>query len=171
MASARKKPSSAKLHKSRTRIQSSRLAHTKETNRKLFFATKRAILTIIILTMLVVVLATLLSSFSSPERVVKQKIEAIASDYYENYFYPQLTAIDEMQNASTLTEKMKRYTSSGFAKVTLRQLLLFDGERYAEAAAILTTYCDENQTFVQIFPESPFGRTNYHIDYHYSCDF
>ena len=170
-SSKRKKNNSIFLHTPHTRVQTSRLARSRETNRKVYSASKRIVLVVIVLAMLMVVLAILLNIFSDPERVVKRKIEAITADYYENYFYPQITAVSEMQNSNNLAEKMKRYETPGFAEVSLRQLLLFDNERYAEAASILTTYCDENKTSVQIFPESPFGKTDYHVKYHYSCNF
>lgn len=170
-SSKRKKNNSIFLHTPHTRVQTSRIARSRATNRKVYSTSKRIILVVIVLAMLMVALAVLLKIFSNPERVVKRKIETIAADYYENYFYPQITAVSEMQNSNKLTEKMKRYETSGFTEVSLRQLLLFDNERYADAATILTTYCDENKTYVQFFPESPFEKTNYHVKYSYSCNF
>ena len=159
--------SSHNFHASRSAAKSSRLAHRQKTSRRIFHTTKRSILTVIISAMLVVILAVLLSTFSSPERVVKSKIESIATDYYENYFYPEITT----DNSTPLSQIMSRYEKPGFAKVTLRQLLLFDNGRYNSAATTLTKYCDENATFIQIFPTSPFSKTDYRIDYHYSCTF
>ena len=169
--SKHKKNSSTKLHASRTRIMPSKLARKREVNRKFYATARYTILAIIVITMLLVTLSALLKLFSNPERIVKQKIEAITTDYYENYFYPQLTAENEIQNSTNLAKNMERYTTVGFSIVTLRQLLLLDGMRYAEATDILTTYCDENKTYIQIFPEPPFEKTNYHVDYHYSCEF
>ena len=170
-SSNHKKTGSAFLHIPRTRVQSSKLSRSKATNHKIFSASRHIILIVIIMAMLMVVLAILSRAFLTPERIVKQKIEAITTDYYENYFYPQFTAVAEMQNPNILAEKMKRYETPGFSTITLRQLLLFDNQRYATAADILTAYCDENKTYMQIFPEPPFEKTNYRVEYHYSCDF
>lgn len=164
-----KNKNSNRLHASRTRIKLSNLAQAKRTDRKIFDAARRTILTTIIATMLIVILAVLLTQFSSPERVVKQKITDIVADYYENYYYPQL--VGTANQDTSLDQIMSHYTKSGFARITLRQLLLFDNERYAKSADTITTYCDEDSTFVQIFPESPFGKSDYRIDYHYSCTF
>lgn len=161
------KNSSHNFHASRNTVKPSRLARKQKSSRRVFKITKRSILTVIILAMLVVILAVLLSTFASPERVVKSKVESIATDYYENYFYPEITE----GNSTPLSQIMERYEESGFAKVTLRQLLLFDGGRHTSSTAALTAYCDENATFIQIFPTPPFSKTDYHIDYHYSCTF
>lgn len=170
MASDRKK-NSAFLHIPRPRAKSSNLAHSKETSRKAYSISRRAILVVIVMAMLAVVLAVLSKYFLTPEYIVKNKIENITKDYYENYYYPQLTALVEMQDPISLAETMERYVTPGFARITLRQILLFDNERYAEAKNILTTYCNENATYIQIFPEAPFEKTDYHVEYHYSCDF
>ena len=150
-----------------TKISTSRNTRNQQKSRRIFTVAKRSILTVIVLAMLVVVLALLLMFFLKPERLVKSKIEAMSADYYENYFYPNVTK----DNSASLEEIMKRYEIPGFAMVSLRQLLLYDNEKNADAAKTLTTYCDENTTYIQIFPEAPYGKTNYHINYHYSCTF
>ena len=167
MAKVKHKNQSAKFHNSRMEFKSSHLSRAKTRDRRIFSTARKSILAIIILATLTVILTILLSYFTNPERIVKSKIPAIATDYYENYFYPEITA----DSTKPLDEIMSRYVTTGFARVTLRQLLLFDGERHAEAAAVLATYCDTNDTFVQFFPESPFGKTDYRVDYHYSCTF
>ena len=121
-------------------------------------------LAIIIFTTAIVTFFVVFTILSlKPEGSIKRQIEAIAADYYENYFYPKLT--------SSGTKNLNRYTSSGFARVSLRQLLLFDNERYKKSAPLITKYCNENKTFVQFFPEPPFNKNNYHAEYHYSCEF
>lgn len=158
-----------KIVKKPPKITKSRLARSKEFSRKSAIVTRRTILTVIILAMLTVILAVLFGTFQSPERVVKQKIESIAADYYENYFYDKNESY--ATDATAFTNMMQKYVDNGFSKVTLRQLLLFDGRRHAESAAILTTYCDENETSVQFFPEEPFGKTDYRAEVTYSCIF
>lgn len=166
MIKPKNKNGSSSFHTSRTRIKSSHIAHTKKLDRKIFKSSKRAVLTVIALAMLTVILTVLLSILSSPEHVVKTKISEITTDYYENYFYPHLTESD-----TPLDETMSHYTEVGFSRVSLRQLLLFDSERYAGAASTITAYCDENETFIQIYPEPPFSSSDYRIDYHYACIF
>jgi|GEM_PF-932666 len=163
-------------------------------------AAKGTVLTVIVLAMLTVVLAVFFQSLADPERIAKQSVEKIASDYYENYLYETIlstnsiseTALSETATSEAgsetadsadpsematpsasekLAKIMSRYEKNGFAKVTLRQLLLYDSEKDPAATAILDTYCDENETSVRFIPDPPFGRKNYHIEYTYSCTF
>ena len=160
---------SAKIHLARPRVKISNPSVAKKRSRKLFHATKRAVLVVIVLAMMAVILTVLFSNFASPERTIKRKIESIATDYYENYFYDSILSYGTTEQ--NLQNLLGRYVENGFAIVSLRQLLLFDSERHSESATILTAYCDENTTFIRIYPDPPFSRTNYHIDYHYNCNF
>lgn len=161
------KTSSTKVHTVRTRL--SRRSRLSERDRKLFLVSKRAILTIIVLAMLVVILAVLASIFSNPEALVKSKIESITADYYESYFYPRIETYGTTDKS--LADIMSRYTETGFSKVTLRQLLLFDSERYASSTAFLSEYCDIESTYVKIYPEPPYTKSDYRTEYHYTCTF
>ena len=133
----------------------------KRRDQRVFVIAKRSVLAIIVLAMLSVVLTLLFTSFTQPEKVVTSKIERIVADYYENYFYDRIKDYSNLDN----------YTESGFSRVTLRQLLLFDSERHAKETSLLSQYCDTESTYVRIFPEEPFERHDYHVDYHYACTF
>lgn len=159
--SAIKNKKSSKIHIKNPVKRLSRRVKMKERDRRLFLIAKRSALSVIALAMLVVILALLFVSFTKPEKVVTAKIEAITADYYENYFY------DRIKDYSNLGS----YTENGFSKVTLRQLLLFDSERHANDASLLNEYCDTEATYVRIYPEEPFAKTDYHVDYHYACTF
>lgn len=168
MAKVKNKNASAKFHTSRTRIQSSHLAHSKLRDRQIFDTAKRSVLTIIILSMLVVILTVLLSNFQNPTSIVKRQIEFIANSYYEDYFYPNL--VSNSSDQTSFAETMSRYTTSGFAKIPLRQLLLYDGTNHTYATTI-NTYCDKNSTFIHFYPTPPFQKTDYRVEYTYSCTF
>ena len=130
---------------------------------------KRTIVTVIILAILMVILAVLAYIFYTPERIVKLKIENIATDYYENFFYQDIVKYKTTE--SQLTATMQKYEQKGFAKVALQQLLLYDNQKHADAASTLKEYCDETQTYITIYPEYPYGQKDYRIDYNYSCEF
>lgn len=135
---------------------------------------RRVILVVIGLAGLTVILATLAQAIFTPENTVKSNVEAIVRDYYENYFYAEIIAENQTATGEpkkSLDEIMSRYQEPGFAKVPLRQLLLYDEQKYAGTTAILDTYCSLDQTYVKIYPDPPFEKTDYHVDYHYSCDF
>ena len=152
---------SSKVH---TRNPVKRMEQKKKQEKRenrIFVIARRSILVVIVLAMMAVILLLLFTSFTKPERTVTNKIESITADYYENYFYDRIKDYDNLKN----------YTEHGFSKVTLRQLLLFDSERHADAADLLNKYCDGEKTYVKIYPEAPFGNKNYHVEYYYACTF
>ena len=118
---------------------------------------------------MVVVLALITSFFNKPENIIKSKIVAIAEDYYENYFYEKI--LENTPSDKSMSEVMHRYEKKGFTAVSLRQLMLFDGKRHAEAEAVLYNYCDPDDTEVHFYPEEPFGVKDYRVEYKYACIF
>ena len=161
------KSAGAKIHNQKARL--SRRSRANERQKRVFRISRRVVLIVIALAMLAVALALLISTFSNPKSLVTSKIESIIADYYENYFYPRIE--NNGTTKKSLAEILSRYTETGFSRVTLRQLLLFDSERYADSTTFLTKYCDPESTYVKIYPDEPFGKSNYHVDYHYTCTF
>ncbi len=155
MASVRNKYST-KLHQARTHFATSR---TKTPAQKI-------ILIIIVLATLAVFIALLYSFIFNAERITKSKISHLATDYYENYFYPNLSPNDK-----NMSDVLKRYTDIGLAKVSLRQLILSNQNLSQQDIDYLQKYCDENNTFAQFFPTEPFNSTDYHTEFTYSCSF
>lgn len=160
MGTKNKNTKSAKIHESRAKVKRSRKARSQEFSRKSYIVFRKTILAVIVLAMMAVVLAVLMSFFNKPEQVVKSKIEEIAKDYYENYFYEKLSV-----------DGLDRYVKTGFTAVPLRRLLIFDNRRHAEAEAVLYTYCDPDATTIKFYPEEPFGVKDYRAEYKYTCTF
>ena len=167
MANAKHKNQSKSYHSSRTRVKSSSLSRAKNRERNVFSISKKLILTVITLSSMIVILAVLFVSFANPEKTIKNKIESMATSYYESYFYPEIVT----NNLNNLSDVFEKYTRHGFSAISLRQLLLLNDEEKSTVATELSNYCDLNDTYIQIFPESPFEKENYRIDYHYSCVF
>ena len=160
---------SSKIHKSRFCASRSRRAWSKWFSKKSFVVARRAILVVIALAMMVVILAILTSVFNKPETIVKSKIETVASDYYENYYYEKV--LDNTPSNVSMSDVLGQYTKSGVTTVSLRQLMLSDGWRHADAEAVLYNYCDPDETRVQFYPEEPFGKRDYRVEYKYACIF
>lgn len=129
---------------------------------------RRVILAVIILAMLTVVAETLVYFFIKPESSIQNSLSEIATDYYENVFYD--SNIISNSSDKSLEERLSRYSEKGFSRIFLRQLLLAKGPNHQKAANLLKKHCDEDKTYIQIFPEAPYGRKNYHINYVYSCN-
>lgn len=131
--------------------------------------TQKTIIIVIILAILVTIVAVIISFFLKPESLTKARIEGLAADYYENYVYENL--INSDQFSGDLNSTMNRYKETGFTPVTLRQLILHDQEKTSGISDSLREYCDIERTTIRFFPESPFSRKDYRIDYNYVCNF
>ena len=132
-------------------------------------AERITIIIVIIIAMLLVAISIGIQLFNTPERIVKSKVENMAADYYENYFYKKI--IKNSVTKESLKETLDKYHEQGFSHVAFRQLLLFDNEKYSELTPLITKYCDENVSSVVIYPDPPYNQTDYHIEYYYSCEF
>lgn len=141
---------------------------------------KNAILTVIVIVTLTVVAYFIFSIIATPEFLVKREIESIATDYYENYFYRNildnnsLTPEDVSDSTSaenSLSSILDSYKNTGFPRITLNQLLLYDNRKNYASASPISEYCDLNKTTIKIFPESPYTVKSYRIEYNYSCNF
>ena len=106
------------------------------------------------------------SLLSTTENITKSKFEKLASTYYENYLY------EEVSNKNSDPAKaLEEYSDVGLSTVYLRQILYYEGQTDTEAVEYLSEHCDENNTSVKFYPESPYKKTSYHAEYSYSCDF
>ena len=139
----------------------------KNNNRKVFDYARLSIIAIIVIAMIIVAATIVTIYLTNPERTTKWRIEAITADYYENYFYPNLTSASD----ESLDKQMERFKVLGFSTLTLRDLLLFDSGRYVNDMPTLTKYCDEEETKIHITPVEPYGKKDYTVDYRYSCVF
>ena len=131
------------------------------------FARKFATL-VIILCMILVIFNLVAHIVFDPKKVAERKVEELAKDYYENYYYDSFVASlnDEDYSTAFLT-----YHDYGFPRVYLRELLLFDNGRHADYHGYFDGdyYCNTNHTYIQITPQPPYEKTDYTVEYKYDC--
>lgn len=131
---------------------------------------KKITIVCIIVAAVAVVASLFIGFFFNSERVAQRKLAELAKDYYENYYYDKfMQTIDD----ESLEEAFGKNEERGFAPVYLRQLLLFDNERNTKYEKYFSTSgykCNKNETKIQIFPEAPYGKTNYKVEYVFSCN-
>ena len=139
----------------------------KRLNKLVRFSRKTAIV-VIMVSVVAVSIALLVTLLFTPERNIKGRIEGLSREYYETYFYDYFT---QSIPASNLESVLEKYTERGFSEVPLRQILFYDNGKNAAAAEEIGKYCDLNGTSVRFIPDKPFGATNYHTEYNYSCNF
>lgn len=147
------------LQKPRTPVSAYRYAVT----------SKNAITIVIVIAAILVFITVICSVLLNPERQVKLKFEALATNYYENIFYADLLKSDNF--SGNPQKSLEKYNQTGLAPITLRQLILHDDAATKDTADYLLKYCDENETYVKFFPEPSYSKTSYRIEYTYSCNF
>ena len=125
---------------------------------------QKAIIAIIIAVMILVAIAVAISFLFKTENTVKVKIETLATSYYEDNLYEKYLTPDNS------TDGFKKYDQSGLPPVLLRQLIFTSDLDKAEIEQIRDA-CDENKTSVKYYPESPYTKTSYRIEYTYNCNF
>lgn len=127
---------------------------------------QKTILAIIVLAIVTVFASILCAIFLNAEFQTKTKISRLSSTYYENYFYPKISS-----NNKNISEVLEHYKESGFSEVNLRQMILSIQDFPANEINFIYKYCDENTTFIHFFPEPPYDKTSYRVEYSYSCNF
>ena len=117
---------------------------------------------------IIIALAIACTFIFSPERQSKSELEALARNYYENIFYQNM--LDSNEYSGDPAKSLEKYKDSGLTSVSLRQLILLNEDKNVSTNYVLE-YCDQKQTSVEFYPEPPFERTSYHVEYTYSCNF
>lgn len=104
-----------------------------------------------------------------PKKMAENELQALAKDYYENYYYDTFT--ENLPEEDYLVA-FTTYSEYGFPKVYLRELLLFDDAKHADSRAYFEGQylCNTNRTGVVFVPHAPFGRTDYEVKYTYDCE-
>lgn len=130
---------------------------------------KKIVTVVILLLMATLITGTVVILSYDEREVAKSKIEEKARDYYENSLYSSL--IKEGMEQEEIEGLMERYLVRGFARVRLRQLLLREENGRTEDANLIRKYCDEDKTTVKFYPEAPFDKKSYRVEYEYECEF
>lgn len=114
----------------------------------------------IVLASLLVATNALAAVLYKPDEISKGKLEEMAREYYENYFWAQI------KDHSVMPDYYK-----GF-QVSLGALLVYDEAKNAELSGYFTRFnCDIRDTYAKITPIEPYGAQDYEIELQYSCDF
>ena len=124
---------------------------------------------VIVLAIVAVVVAVVGRFLLNDEKIAKDKLETYAREYYEGYVYENL--INGAMGQDEINEVMSKYEVRGFAPVKMRQLLLYDGQERMAESEVLLKHCDENLTEVKYYPEEPFKKKSYRMEFQYDCDF
>ncbi len=158
MKNSRKAKYSHNLHtsKSRASFYSSSLA-------------KKIVLVIIAIVMVLVIGTVVCSLIFTKENQIKWQISKISKEYYENYYYENL--IDTSQSSDEIYNFLEKHHEEGLSNVTLNVLLSYDNRKNIAYEDSLGEYCNRNATLIKIYPDPPYDKKSYHIEYTYSCNY
>lgn len=129
---------------------------------------RRVILAVIGVAIAVVVFGVIYGLVWSPEKATKAKLDEMAREYYEGFTYENL--INGAMSQDEIEDVMDKYKVRGFAPVYLRQLLLYNNQENMKEASFVKNYCDENLTYMKIYPEAPYDKKSYRVEYNYVCE-
>lgn len=131
----------------------------------------RRIVLVVIFSTIAIVAITVICIFAfNTENMTKRRLADLATTYYEDYFYEGSVKSLASSEADTAAA-FEKYEVHGFSRVPLRQLLLYDDGKNADLKEFFDSVCDENETYVQFFPYSPYGVEDYRVEYNYACNF
>ena len=125
----------------------------------------------VIVSVAMVGVSVFVATYCNAEAVAHRKFEAMAREYYENYYYDKFlgTMTEEAKQV-----KMEIYEKTGLQPVLLRQLLLYQNGKNAGMKKFFDTEgytCDRNVTSAKFYPVKPYGRTDYTVEYNYACSY
>lgn len=108
----------------------------------------------------------------SQEAQLKNKIETIGSDFYENFYYDQISS---NKSNEEVTEFLERFEEIGI-KVDLDNLARYDTDKYPNLEEEFlnkkeSIQCDIRNTKAIIYPQKPFGKEDYKVESELDCGF
>ena len=139
--------------------------------KKNIFTKKNLIIGGSILLVIVILLIVFLILFlNNPERKIKKTLENIGNDFYTNYYYNQLIMGRSKQNQKQIFD---RFSKNGI-KFNLIYLSTYDKGIHKDDINSLKykgKECDKEKTNIIIYPEEPYGITDYRIELEIDCGF
>ena len=136
-----------------------------------FTLAQKVILGVIAIASITVIVASISIVFLKDQNRTEALINRMATDYYENYFYPNFSSSKGFKSIKDLDSAMAKYREYGFSPVKLRQLLLYDNRKNDQYRKDVTKYCDEEATSVKFYIDPPYEKNSYHYDITYSCNY
>lgn len=108
----------------------------------------------------------------SQESTLHKKIETVGTDFYENFYYDQISS---NKTDEELVEFLQRFEEMGI-KVDLDNLSRYDTDKYPNLIDEFVNKeadikCDVRNTKAIIYPKEPFGKEDYNIEVDLDCGF
>lgn len=106
------------------------------------------------------------------DRRINKRLNLVGSDFYENFYYPQL--VEDLSDED-IESNFSKYENQGI-KVDLDSLLKFNASKYDNLKEEIRNsktgqYCDLKKTKVIIYPKSPYELQDYRLDTEIDCGY
>lgn len=134
---------------------------------------------IIYLSIIILLILIIAIYFISKELIERNKtdrervtsyVEDLAKDFYEDYYYPQLSDMKKNQLIEDIPMFLSNFEHQGIP-VSLNNLIETHYKTEEEINKVLKEYqCSFEETGFQIYPLSPYHKNSYKIDLHIVCD-
>lgn len=129
------------------------------------------LITIAILIVIIVCLTisyAIISKEKPEEEILHQYLQEMGIDYYENYYYEQIGNDENYRR-----EFLEKFIDSGI-KIDLNKLLSYNEEFNQEKINAFkdpktSVKCNEENSYIMIYPEKPYLKENYHFDVVLTC--
>ena len=119
--------------------------------------------------LLIILVVAITLNLNSQEKKLTMKINEMASNFYENFYYDQLGTDSERE------AYLKKYEKIGF-KINLDNLSRYKGGNSEEILKEFVNKktgkkCDIYQTQATIYPQESYGKNDYKIEVKLECGF
>ncbi len=91
------------------------------------------------------------------QKDLETDIKVLVDNFYQNIYYDQMDI-----------ETLKSFKDEGI-KMTLSSLKIVNDNKEDFINGFDDTKCDEDKTFVYIYPNNDFKKSDYKIEYHLDC--
>lgn len=133
--------------------------------REFYEANKGALklaLLMIIITIVIIVVTSFMNNIGKVSKT-GDVLEKMGVDYYENYLFPSI-----MENTETSATVLAQYAAEGI-KITARDIVSMYKDIDPEVFYKKGNYCDFLNTYVIIYPKSPYTVKDYTLKTNVSC--
>lgn len=127
------------------------------------------VIAIILLIIVILALGYLVYSYvygGTQEQKIERKLKKMASDFYKDCYYDEL--VEQKGSASNAIEYLKGFEKKGL-KVSYSNLKEYYDE-YGRMNYTELSVCEEDNTYVLIYPKSPYGKTDFTIGFKLDCE-
>lgn len=116
----------------------------------------------IIITIVIIVVTSFMNNIGKASKPA-DVLEKMGADYYENYLYPSI-----MKNTETSATVLARYAAEGIT-LTARDIVSIYKDLDPETFYKKGNYCDFLNTYVIIYPKSPYTAKDYTLKTNVLC--